>query len=68
MARITSQVAALKIGNIYDMVLIASARTREIRKGKRPMIDTKNKPSVTAIREIEQGHIGREYLRKLRSK
>jgi len=68
MARITSQVAALKIGNIYDMVLIASARTRELRKGKRPMINTKNKPSVTAIREIEQGHIGREYLSKLRSK
>ena len=68
MVRITSQVAANKIGNIYDMVLIASARAREMRKGKRPMINTKDKPTVTAIREIEQGHVGREYLRKLRSK
>ena len=68
MARITSQVAANKIGNIYDMVLIASARAREMRKGKRPMFNTKDKPTVTAIREIELGHVGREYLRKLRSK
>jgi len=66
MARITSQVAAQKIGNLYDMVLIASARAREIRKGKKPLINTDDKPTVTAIREIEQEKIGREYLRKLR--
>jgi len=68
MAKITSQIAAQKIGNIYDMVLIASTRAREISKGKKPLIDSSNKPSITAIREIEQEKIGREYLRKLRKK
>ena len=67
MARITSEAVALKIGNIYDMSLIAAARAREIKRGKISMLGDKNKPIVTAIREVEQGMIGKEYLRKLRT-
>ena len=67
MARITSEVASIKIGNKYDMVLIAAARARELRRGDAPKMVTKNKPIVTAVREIELGLIGREYLRKLRN-
>lgn len=67
MARITSEVASIKIGNKYDMILIAAARARELRRGDAPKMITKNKPIVTAIREIENGLIGREYLRKLRN-
>jgi len=66
MARITSELASIKIGNKYDMVLIAAARARELRRGDAPKMATKNKPIVTAIREIELGLIGKEYLRKLR--
>lgn len=66
MARITSEVASIKIGNKYDMVLIAAARARELRRGDAPKLPTKNKPIVTAIREIELGLIGKEYLRKFR--
>ena len=66
MARITSEVASIKIGNKYDMVLIAAARARELRRGDAPKLLTKNKPIVTAIREIELGLVGKEYLRKLR--
>lgn len=66
MARITSEVASIKIGNKYDMVLIAAARARELRRGDAPKMVTKNKSIVTAVREIELGLIGREYLRKLR--
>lgn len=67
MARYTSEVASNKIGNKYDMILIAGARAREIRKGKKSMLGDKDKATVTALMEIEQGLIGREYLRKLRN-
>ena len=67
MAKINSEVASNKIGNKYDMILIAAARAREIKKGKRSTLGDTNRPIVTAIREIEQGLIGREYLRKLRN-
>lgn len=66
MARITSEVASIKIGNKYDMILIAAARARELKKGSKSKLGSKNREIVTAIREIEEGEIGREYLRKLR--
>ena len=52
------------VGNRYDLVLIASQRARELKRGARPMISTKNGVIVTALKEIEQGHVGREYLKK----
>lgn len=64
MARLTSQKAALAVGNIYDLVLIASRRTRELRAGWAPKVESKNGAMVTALREIEQGKVGREYLNK----
>jgi DNA-directed RNA polymerase subunit omega len=67
MARYTSQRAAAQIGNKFDMVLIAAARARELRRGKRSLlIEDTSTPTVTALQEIENGLIGREYLRKLR--
>ena len=53
------------IGNRYDLVLIASIRARELKRGNLPYITTKNGPAVKALKEIEQGFIGREYLRKV---
>ena len=54
------------IGNRYDLVLIASVRARELKRGYKPLIDTNNKPIVTALNEIEQGKIGIEYLKKVK--
>lgn len=64
MARITSEVAGRQIGSLYDMILIASRRVRELRSGHQPLIVTEDGDLVTAVREIEQGRIGREYLLK----
>lgn len=64
MARITSEVAGRQIGSLYDMVLIASRRVRELRNGHAAMIESQDGDLVTAVREIEQGKIGREYLLK----
>jgi DNA-directed RNA polymerase subunit omega len=62
MARITSEKAVEQVGNRYDLILIASRRARELTHNYAPHIDTKDSNTVKAIREIEQGHIGRDYL------
>ena len=65
-SRYTSQAAVEMIGNRYDLVLIASIRARELKRGYKPLIDTINKPIVTALNEIEQGKIGIDYLKKVK--
>jgi DNA-directed RNA polymerase subunit omega len=64
MARITSEKAVEQVGNRYDLVLIASRRARELTNGYAPHINTNDTTTVKAIREIEQGHVGRDYLYK----
>lgn len=66
MARITSQKAAEKFGGLFDLVLGASQRAREIKNGSMPKVKTDNGPIVTALKEIEEGHYTKEdYLKKL---
>jgi len=64
MARITSEKAVEQVGTRYDLVLIASRRARELSNGHAPHINTDDTTVVKAIREIEQGHIGQDYLYK----
>jgi len=66
MARITSQQAVEAVGNRFDLVLIASQRVRELKRGALPKVIGKNGAIVTALREIEQGYIGRDYLKRIR--
>jgi DNA-directed RNA polymerase subunit omega len=66
MARISSEKAALAVGNRYDLILIASARVRELHKGHKPKLETKHGKTLTALTEIEEGLIGRDYLKKVR--
>ena len=67
MARLTSERAALAAGNKYDLVLIAARRARELKRGWRPLVQCDNNVLVTALREIEAGLIGRDYLLKPRT-
>ena len=57
MARVTVEDAVNKIGNRFDMILVAARRARQIAvQGKEPMVDEMNdKPTVVALREIELG-------------
>lgn len=64
MARLTSEVAAKQVGSKYDLVLIAARRARELNRGWKPLVKCNNGLAVTALREIEAGLIGREYLSK----
>jgi len=67
-ARYSSQEAVNMIGNRFEMVLIASARVRELKRGHKSKLDkpTKAGPTVIALMEIEKGLVGREYLKQLR--
>lgn len=64
MARITSQAAVAMIGNRYEMVLIAARRARELARGDAPLVTKVSSHAVTALREIEQGHVDRSWLYK----
>lgn len=56
--------AVAQVGNCYDLVLIASRRTRELLHGWKPLVACDNSALVTALREVEAGMIGRSYLAK----
>ena len=64
MARVTVEDAVDRIGNRFDLVLVAARRARQIaNQGKEPMIETSNeKPTVVALREIEAGLIDASRL------
>lgn len=65
MARITVEDCLEKIPNRFQLVLAATYRARMLSQGHAPKIDSRNKPSVTALREIASGQVGVEMLRKV---
>ena len=65
MARITVEDCLEKIPNRFQLVLAASYRARMLSQGHTARVETKNKPAVTALREIAAGEIGLEMLRKV---
>jgi len=66
MARITSQKAAQMYGGLFDLVLGASHRAREIRRGSTPKVKCDNGPVVTALKEIEEGlYTKKDYMASL---
>ncbi|WP_440054123.1 DNA-directed RNA polymerase subunit omega [Pseudoalteromonas sp. T1lg65] len=64
MARVTVEDAVDKIGNRFDLILVAARRARQISVGgKDPMVDAENdKPTVIALREIEKGLVTTDSL------
>lgn len=64
MARISAELAQLAVGSKYDLILIGARRARELNKGWKPMVQSDNGIVVTALREIEAGKVGRDYLLK----
>jgi DNA-directed RNA polymerase subunit omega len=64
MARVTVQDAVEKVGNRFDLVLIAARRARQMQTGgKDPLVPAENdKTTVIALREIEEGLITKDVL------
>jgi len=57
MARITIEDCLEKVENRYELVHLASKRVKQLREGADPLVRSKNKSVVTALREIAAGKI-----------
>ena len=67
MARITVEDCLDYVDNRFELVMVGSKRARQIAvDGRPPLIDAENdKPTVIALREIEQGLITPEVLQAI---
>ena len=64
MSRLSSELAVDRIGNRYDLILVASRRARELSRGDMPRVDPGKSNISTALLEIEAGAVDRSYLYK----
>ncbi len=63
MARVTVEDCMEKIPNLFEMVLTAAKRARQLSQGSKPLVDEEgDKPTVIALREIAEGKIDRSLL------
>ncbi len=57
MARITVEDCMQKVSNRFLIVQMAIKRVKQYREGYTPLVDSKNKEVVTALREIAAGKV-----------
>jgi DNA-directed RNA polymerase subunit omega len=57
MARVTVEDCLEREENRFALVIMASKRSRQLMKSDDPLIVCKNKPLVTALREIAAGKV-----------
>ena len=62
MARITIEDCLERVENRYELVHLATKRVKQLREGAEPLVKSKNKEVVTALREIAAGKITRDIL------
>ncbi len=64
MARITVEDCLDKVGNRFELVMLASKRARQLASGGRePLVAWDNdKPTVVALREIADGLVNKEFV------
>jgi DNA-directed RNA polymerase subunit omega len=69
MARVTVEDCLEKVENRFALVMLATARARELRRGSQRLLASNNKEAVQALREIAEGYVtfdesSRNRLRK----
>ncbi len=57
MARVTVEDCLEREENRFALVVLAAARCRQLMKGSTPLVHSKNKAAVTALREIAAGKV-----------
>lgn len=67
MARITVDECIEVFPNRFELTLAVAYRARQLAQGSQSMVETRNKPIVTALREIAAGKVGREILNRGRA-
>ncbi len=62
MARITVEDCTDKVPNRFHLVQMAAIRTKQLKKGARPLVQSEeNKEVVLSLREIAAGYIKPDY-------
>jgi DNA-directed RNA polymerase subunit omega len=61
MARITVEDCLEQATNRFELVLLGARRAKQLLKGARPLVDSDNKETVTALREIASGKVRLRY-------
>ncbi len=65
MARITVEECLAHIPNRFEMTLAAAFRARQIANGAAQLVpESRDKPTVVALREISKGKVGVEILNR----
>jgi DNA-directed RNA polymerase subunit omega len=57
MARVTIEDCLNNVENMYELVHLATKRARMLYKGDEPLVKSKNRIPVTALREIAAGYV-----------
>ncbi len=57
MARITVEDCLKKVESRFELVILAARRAKMIMRGAKPLVDTDNRPIVTALREVAAGKV-----------
>jgi DNA-directed RNA polymerase subunit omega len=65
MARITVEECLIHIPNRFELTLSAAYRARQLANGATHLVEeSKDKPTVIALREISEGKVGKEILNR----
>lgn len=65
MARITVEECLSQIPNRFELTLVAAYRARQLANGATHLVDeSRDKPTVVALREISEGKVGKEILNR----
>ncbi|MGB8518357.1 MAG: DNA-directed RNA polymerase subunit omega [Gallionella sp.] len=65
MARITVEECLAQIPNRFELTLAAAYRARQLANGATHLVEeSKDKPTVVALREISEGKVGKEILNR----
>ena len=61
MARVTVEDCLEKIPNRFELAVIVSKRVKQLLRGDQPLVPSKNKYVVTALREVASGKVYFDY-------
>ncbi len=66
MARVTIEDCLERVPNRFSLIHLAFQRVKQLRSGAAPMVQSKNKEVVVALREIAAGKVSYPFENKLK--
>ncbi len=57
MARITVEDCLKKVESRFELVILGARRAKMIMKGAKPLVESTNRPIVSALREVAAGKV-----------